>query len=77
MDRIPLAVCGLLVCAVATGWGESAAGEKMDESGAARAAAPGALKFVMHRLGTFRSEACGVADFNNDGKLDIVAGPCL
>jgi len=33
------------------------------------------VKFVMHRVGTFRSEACGVADFNNDGKLDIVAGP--
>jgi len=32
-------------------------------------------KFVMHRVGTFRSEACGVGDFNNDGKLDIVAGP--
>jgi len=33
------------------------------------------LKFEMHRIGTFRSEACGVADFNGDGKLDIVAGP--
>ena len=32
-------------------------------------------KFIMHRVGQFRSEACGVADFNNDGKLDIVAGP--
>jgi hypothetical protein len=29
----------------------------------------------MHRVGRFRSEACGVADFNNDGKFDIVAGP--
>ena len=28
----------------------------------------------MHRVGTFRSEACGVGDFNNDGKLDIIAG---
>jgi len=36
---------------------------------------PGSVKFVMHRLGTFRSEACGVADFNGDGKPDIVAGP--
>ena len=36
-----------------------------------------ALKFITHRLGTFRSEACGVGDFNNDGKLDIVAGPNL
>jgi len=31
--------------------------------------------FVAHRVGTYRSEACGVGDFNNDGKLDIVAGP--
>ena len=35
------------------------------------------IKFVMHRIGAFRSEACGVGDFNNDGKLDVVAGPCL
>ncbi len=41
------------------------------------AAEPLSVKFVPHRLGTFRSEACGVADFNNDGKLDIVAGPFL
>ena len=33
------------------------------------------IKFIMHRVGQFRSEACGVADFNNDGRLDIVAGP--
>jgi len=32
------------------------------------------VKFVTHRVGTFRSEACGVGDFNNDGNLDIVAG---
>lgn len=31
-------------------------------------------KFVAHRIGRFRSEACGVGDFNNDGKLDIIAG---
>lgn len=41
----------------------------------ANAAAGKSVKFVMHRVGTFRSEACGVGDFNNDGKLDIVAGP--
>jgi len=33
------------------------------------------VKFVAHRVGQFRSEACGVGDFNNDGKLDIIAGP--
>ncbi|MHC4170145.1 MAG: FG-GAP repeat domain-containing protein [Planctomycetota bacterium] len=38
------------------------------------AAARKPVKFVAHRLGRFRSEACGVGDFNNDGKLDIVAG---
>ena len=35
---------------------------------------PETVKFIMHRVGQFRSEACGVGDFNNDGKLDIVAG---
>lgn len=39
------------------------------------AAHAGAIEFSMKRVGTFRSEACGVGDFNNDGKLDIVAGP--
>ena len=39
--------------------------------------APGSVRFVPHRVGTFRSEACGVGDFNNDRKLDIVAGPYL
>ena len=32
------------------------------------------VKFSPHRVGRFRAEACGVADFNNDGKPDIVAG---
>ena len=48
-----------------------------DEPGGPKSFAPGAVEFVTHRLGTFRSEACGVGDFNNDGKLDIVAGPYL
>ena len=40
------------------------------------AVAPGKpIKFTTHRIGQFRSEACGVGDFNNDGKIDIVAGP--
>ncbi len=39
--------------------------------------APGGIKFVMHRVGNFRSEACAVADFNGDGKLDVVAGEYL
>jgi len=33
------------------------------------------IEFITHRLGSFRSEACGVGDFNNDGRIDIVAGP--
>ncbi len=35
------------------------------------------IQFTMHRVGTYRSEACGVGDFNGDGKPDIVAGPLL
>ena len=50
-------------------------------SAAAAGPAPGAVespvKFVAHRLGQVRSEAVGVADFNGDGKLDIVAGPSV
>ncbi|MBN2136490.1 MAG: VCBS repeat-containing protein [Sedimentisphaerales bacterium] len=32
------------------------------------------VEFVMHQIGSFRSEACGVADFNRDWKPDIIAG---
>ena len=38
---------------------------------------PSPVKFVGHRLNQFRSEAVGVADFNRDGHLDIVAGAFL
>ena len=41
---------------------------------AAKAAGP---RFVMHRIGNFRSEACCVADFNGDGKPDVLAGEYL
>ncbi len=41
------------------------------------APAAGGLKFAPHHVGTFRSEACCVGDFNNDGKPDIAAGPFL
>lgn len=40
-------------------------------------AAESSVRFVGHRLGQVRSEAVGVADFNGDSKLDIVAGPNL
>ena len=37
----------------------------------------GGVQFKARRIGNCRTEACGVADFNNDGKLDVVAGPYL
>ncbi len=40
-------------------------------------AADSPVTFALHRLGHVRSEAVGVADFNGDGKLDVVAGPNL
>ncbi|MAG95051.1 MAG: hypothetical protein CMJ48_15100 [Planctomycetaceae bacterium] len=48
-----------------------------ERRGPGKAFAAGSVKFTMHRVGRFRSEACGVGDFNKDGKLDIVAGPFL
>jgi hypothetical protein len=46
-------------------------------SASAQTAGDKEIKFVMHRIGNFRSEACCVGDFNKDGKLDVVAGPYL
>lgn len=40
-------------------------------------AVPSPVTFVAHRLGQVRSEAVGVADFNGDGRLDVVAGSHL
>ena len=37
----------------------------------------GPSQFLMHRIGNFRSEACCVADFNGDGRLDVAAGEFL
>ncbi|MBP8131230.1 MAG: VCBS repeat-containing protein [Candidatus Hydrogenedentes bacterium] len=35
------------------------------------------VSFEAHRVGAYRGESCGVGDFNQDGKLDIVALPFL
>lgn len=40
----------------------------------AEVSAAGPVSFVSHRVGSYRSEAVGVADFDGDKKLDIVAG---
>lgn len=37
----------------------------------------GGIQFKAKRIGSCRTEACGVADFNGDGKPDVVAGPYL
>jgi len=37
----------------------------------------GGVQFKARRIGNCRTEACGVADFNCDGKLDVIAGPYL
>jgi HEAT repeat protein len=38
---------------------------------------PPNIHFLPRRIGSHRSEACAVADFNGDGKPDIAAGPFL
>jgi hypothetical protein len=57
---VSLAVLGMLSVQIAPGAADSA------ESG---------VTFETHRVGAYRGESCGVADFNNDGALDIVALP--
>lgn len=37
----------------------------------------GGVQFKARRIGSCRTEACGVADFDGDGKPDVVAGPYL
>lgn len=37
----------------------------------------GGVQFKARRIGNCRTEACGVADFNKDGKPDVIAGPYL
>lgn len=68
--------CRMIVVILA---GMAISAQAMADEKAPRATsfAPGGPQFTMHRLGTYRSEACGVGDFNGDGRLDIVAGPYL
>ncbi len=47
------------------------------EMPAPKGASGDGLKFVLHRVGKVRSEACCVADFNKDGKPDILSGEFL
>ncbi len=59
---------------MAGAWFFSVGSGSMPEAEAATPSAGAKVKFVAHRIGTFRNEACNVADFNGDGKLDIAAG---
>jgi hypothetical protein len=65
-------ITGVTAIAVVANIGAVAEAQQADQGKRPPAGVP---TFVMHRVGTFRSEACGVGDFNNDGKPDIVAGP--
>lgn len=47
----------------------------VSQTGVALEATEGTPAFKVHHIGTYRGEACGVGDFNKDGKLDIVALP--
>jgi hypothetical protein len=65
--RAGLPLAAVMVLSAAAAW--AAGGDAAPE--------PSPVKFAVHRIGNFRSEACAVADFNGDGKLDIVAGNYL
>jgi hypothetical protein len=82
MRRLPAASCntcwGLISLAIVAGTAGIQAAEPPAAATASSGSSSGSkVAFVMHRIGTFRYEACGIADFNNDGKLDVVSGPYI
>ncbi len=71
MNHSPLIFCPrrrLIVSALCTCciWAASLGASWGDE--------PAKVPFKLHRVGCYRGEVCDAADFNNDQKLDIVAG---
>jgi len=70
---LPVGLCVVAICLWPADPADSKAPAKQDTPPAKPTTKK--VSFAMKRVGTYRSEACGVGDFNNDGKLDIVAGP--